>query len=66
MNFQFGGELDSHIERKIKVYPYVSLFIRILVIVVQSLSCIQLFATHGLQFTKLPCLSLSPRVHSNS
>ena len=44
MNFQFGGELDSHIERKIKVYPYVSLFIRILVIVVQLLSHVQIFA----------------------
>ena len=36
------------------------------VVVVQSLSCIQLFVTHGLQHTKLPCLSLSPGVWSNS
>ena len=32
-------------------------------VVVQSL---KLFATHGLQHTSLPCLSLSPRVCSDS
>ena len=33
---------------------------------VQSLSCVQLFATHGLQHTRLPCPSPAPRVYSNS
>ena len=32
---------------------------------VQSLSHVQLFATHELQHTKLPCPSLSPRVCPN-
>ena len=36
------------------------------VIVVQSLSCVWLFATHGLQHTRLPCPSLSPEVFSDS
>ena len=31
-----------------------------------SLSRIWLFVTHGLQYTGLPCLSLSPRLCSNS
>ena len=35
-------------------------------LVVQSLSCGQLFATHGLQHARLPSPSLSPRVCSNS
>ena len=34
--------------------------------VVQSLSCVWLFVTHGLQHTRLPCPSLSPRICSNS
>ena len=33
---------------------------------VQSLSCVQLFATHGLQHARPPCPSPTPRVHSNS
>ena len=33
---------------------------------VQSLSCVQLFATPWLQHTRLPCPSRSPRVCSNS
>ena len=36
------------------------------VIVVQSLSCVWLFATHGLQHARLPCPSLSPEVCSDS
>ena len=40
--------------------PFGQLFI------VQSLSCVQLFAIHGLQHTSLPYSSLSPRVCSNS
>ena len=36
------------------------------VAVVQSLSCVQLFVTHGLQHARLPCPSLSPRVCSDS
>ena len=32
----------------------------------QSLSHVQLFATHGLQHSRLPCLSPSPRACSNS
>ena len=32
------------------------------VVAFQSLSCVQLFAPHGLQDTRLPCLSLSPRI----
>ena len=35
-------------------------------LVVQSPSCVYLFAIHGLQHTRLLCLSLSPRVCSNS
>ena len=35
-------------------------------IVVQLLSNVQLFATHGLQHAGLPCPSLSPRVWANS
>ena len=33
---------------------------------VQLLSCVQLFATHGLQQARLPCPSPNPRVYSNS
>ena len=33
---------------------------------VQSLSCVQLFTTHGLQDTRLPCPSPNPRAYSNS
>ena len=33
---------------------------------VQSLNHVQVFVTHGLQHTRLPCPSLSPRVCSNS
>ena len=33
---------------------------------VQLLNCVWLFATHGLQHTRLPCPSLSPGVCSNS
>ena len=33
---------------------------------VQSLSCVWLFTIHGLQHSRLPCPSLSPRVCSNS
>ena len=40
--------------------------VHICVVVVQSLSHVQLFATHGLQNTRLPCPSLYPRVCSNS
>ena len=36
------------------------------VVAVQSLNHVQLFVTHGLQHTRLPCPSLSPRVCSNS
>ena len=35
-------------------------------IVVQLLSCVQLFVTHGPQHVRLPCPSLSPGVCSNS
>ena len=37
-----------------------------IVVVVQSLSHVQLFVTHGLQHSRLPCPSLSPGVCSNS
>ena len=33
-------------------------------VVVHSLAWVQLIATHGLQYARLPCLSLSPRVCS--
>ena len=33
---------------------------------VQSLSCVRLFATHGLQHARLPCPSPTPRTCSNS
>jgi len=36
------------------------------VIVVQSLTCVWLFATHGLPHARLPCPSLSPEVCSDS
>ena len=36
------------------------------VVVVQSLTHVRLFATHGLQHARLPCPSLSPGVCSNS
>ena len=35
-------------------------------VAVQSLSCVQLFETHGLQHTRLPCPLPSPRACSNS
>ena len=35
-------------------------------VVVQSLSCVWLFATHELQHARPPCPSPSPRVYSNS
>ena len=35
-------------------------------VVVQLLSCIQLFGPHGLQQARLPCPSLSPGICSNS
>ena len=34
-------------------------------VVVQSLSLVQLFATHGLQHASPPCPSPNPRVYSN-
>ena len=34
-------------------------------LIVRSLSRVRFFATHGLQHTRLPCPSLSPRVCSN-
>ena len=37
-----------------------------LLVVVQSPSCVWLFASHGLQHTRLPCPSPSPRVCPNS
>ena len=37
-----------------------------LFVVVQSLSCVQLFFTHGLQHPRLPCPLLSPGICSNS
>ena len=33
---------------------------------VQLLSCVQLFATHGLQHSRPPCPSPTPRIYSNS
>ena len=36
------------------------------IVVVQLLSCVQLFVTHGPQHVRLPCPSLSPGVCSNS
>ena len=36
------------------------------IVIVQSVSCVQLFATHELQHTRFLCPSLSPRVCSNS
>ena len=33
---------------------------------VQSLSCVILFASHGLQHARLPCLLETPRAYSNS
>ena len=35
-------------------------------VVVQLLSCVQLFGPHELQHTRLPCPSVSPRVCTNS
>ena len=32
---------------------------------VKSLSCVRLFATHGLQHARLPCPSSTPRTYSN-
>ena len=36
-----------------------------LLLSVQSLSCVQLFALHGLQHARPPCPSPAPRVHTN-
>ena len=41
-------------------------WIILIIVVVQSLSHVQLFATHGLQHARLPCPSPSPRVCSHS
>ena len=35
-------------------------------VVVQSLSCVRLFETHGIQYARLPCPSPSPGACSNS
>ena len=43
-----------------------SFLLSVYIVVVQSLSHVQLFATHGLQHARLPCPSPSPRVCSNS
>ena len=45
---------------------YIYIYIYIYIVAVQSLSHVQLFVTHGLQHTRLPCPSPSPRVCSNS
>ena len=45
---------------------FFSLWITPDVVVLQSLSPVQLLATHGLQHARLPCPSPSPRVCSNS
>ena len=37
-----------------------------IVVIVQSVSCVWLFATHGQQHARLPCPSLSPGVCSDS
>ena len=37
-----------------------------MLVVVQLISSVQLFANHGLQHARLPCPSLSPKVCSNS
>ena len=41
-------------------------FTFVVVVVVQSLSCVQLLVTHGLQHASLPCPSPSPGACSNS
>ena len=43
-----------------------SMINRITTVVVQSLSCVRLFVTHGLQHARLPCPSPTPRACSNS
>ena len=42
------------------------IFWKAALVVVQSLGCVRLFATHGPQHARLPCLSSSPGVCSNS
>ena len=46
-----------HLGNLVHIYVYQS---------VQLLSCVQLFATHGLQHTRPPCPSPTPRACSNS
>ena len=41
-------------------------FFNFVVVIIQSLSCVQHFETHGLQLASLPCASLSPKVSSVS
>ena len=38
----------------------------LVIAIVQSLSCVQLFGPHGLQHTRLPCSSPYPKACSNS
>ena len=51
---------------EIIVMTHIHIYLLIHMIIVQSLSHVQLFGPHGLHHTRLPCPSLSPWVCSNS
>ena len=55
-----GGALGIDYHHVIHIY---NMYLAYIVVVVQSLSYVRLFVTHGLQHTRLPCPSLSPQTH---
>ena len=60
-DYRLAGEVGAHFLLLFTAWS-ISWLWGHLVVVVQSLSCVQLFAPHGLQHTRLPCPSPSPRV----
>ena len=60
------NELNSVIRQKIHKVTKQILLHAVQKIIVQSLSCVQLFAPHGLQHARLPCPSPAPGICSDS
>ena len=61
-----NNELSSIIRQKIHKVTKQILLHTVQKIIVQSLSCVPLFAPHGLQHVRLPCPASAPGVCSNS
>ena len=60
------NELNSVIRQKIHKVTKQILLHAVQKIIVQSLSCVKLFAPHGLQHARLPCPSPAPGICSDS